>query len=165
VNELKLGCSGRSLAVSLAVESLLEFTTTLQKFELSLTNVEADAFHPIARSLIKSKSVTDVEFGDCYFNAQNDMLMLKGILESKANLQALTLHQCSVGWSENELGAAIISRLQPHSLLRSLDLYHYLFLHNYGFATAQEFNGLLAAIERSPLERFSIGTIRQERSV
>jgi hypothetical protein len=64
--------------------------------------------------------------------------------------------------SEKELGAAIISHLQPHSSLRYLDLLRYGFLHIYGFETAQEFNGLLAAIERSPLERFSIGICSRE---
>jgi hypothetical protein len=86
------------------------------------------------------------------------MLKFYSVIESKANLQSLTFSDCHVSHRE-ELRAAILSRLQPQSLLRSLMLHHDN-LSAYG----RDYDQLWKAVETSSLERFSIGTIASRES-
>jgi hypothetical protein len=163
VKELEFRLDFPSLALSLAVGSLLESTKTIQRFKLIRSVVQVDTFRPIAQGLIQCASVTDVKFSWCRFDSQDEVLLLNSILESKSNLQSLTLVSCSVHQDgRRSLRSAIFNVLQPHSLLRSLVLYDYqshLSLSCYGLDTAQDFNRLLTAVERSALKRFSIGRI------
>jgi hypothetical protein len=160
VQELVLDCQN-SLDLSLAVRSLLESTAVIQKFELFLRGgVEEDTFLPIAQGLINNTSVTDIKFDRCRFDGQEEALMLKSILESKSNLHSLNFHWCRVNEETlAEFRAAILSHLQPHSLLRSFELQGGGWDVSEVFETSQDFNQLLAAIEMSSLEIFSIGTI------
>jgi hypothetical protein len=143
------------------VARLLESTKTIQTFEFRGSNNDLEGFGPISQALIQSTSVTAVKFTHCHFTGQNKVL-LNSILTSKSNLQSLAFYNCSVDEDgQTELRAAILSLLQPHSLLRSLDLggaHHWRF-ENGGFSWDQNFPRLLAAVERSPLERFSVGLI------
>jgi hypothetical protein len=175
VKTLYLDVESVSLDASLAVGSLLEATTTLERFELSLdddglaVNIEVDTFRPIAQGLIQSKSVTDVRFKRCTFDGKNEVLMLNSILESKSNLRSLTLERCNVHKNgRQKFPSPIFNLLQPNSLLRSLelndydgDLYDY---REYKFGTFQVFRKLLTAVESSPLRRFAIGTINSRES-
>jgi hypothetical protein len=155
VKELRVGCYGPSLDESLAVKTLLESTRTIQRFELYHDgDVHVDTFRPIAQGLIQSTSVTDVKFEGCRFNSHNKVHMLNNILASKSNLLSLALVNFSVHHPvQEEFRATIFSLLQPHSLLRSLEL------NARPFGTSQHFNRLLTAVETSPLEHFSIGNI------
>jgi hypothetical protein len=153
-----------SLDASRALGCLLESTKTIRKFEFKRYNlyqyrVDLNTFQPVAEGLIRSASVTDVQFKGCKFIGQNKMLMMNSILESKSNLQSLTLDCCLVPSDERaEFSATIISLLQRHSLLRDLELSHD-HLSAYGFDLSQNFARLLTAVATSPLERFSIGSI------
>jgi hypothetical protein len=153
-----------SLPVSLAVKKVLVSNTTMQRFvfKADTLDIEVDIFEPIAQGLIQSKSVTAVDFDHCEFDNQEVALLFSGTLESKSNLQVLCLDDCSVHVAGQEkFRAAIFSHLQPHSLLRTLELVwsRNFNLSNSGFETCQEFNRLLTAVESSPLECFSIGKI------
>jgi hypothetical protein len=158
VKILKLWFAYVSLDVSLAVGRLLESTRTIERLELALGNdydVEVDTFRPISQGLIQSTSVTDVKLERCDFDGQEVVLLLNSILASKTNLQSLTLDSCNLHEDgQAEFRAAILSLLQPHSSLRSFDLND-----RYVFDTSQDFARLLTAVEASPLECFSIGTI------
>jgi hypothetical protein len=162
VQTLRLRFGFLLLDESLAVGSLLEANRTIERFELILNyRVQVDTFRPIAQSLIQSMTVTDVRFVNCNFDGQNEMLMLNSILESKSNLQWLTLTGCIVHEDGRaEFHAKILSLLQPHSSLRSLELNNYYEDLSYiGFGRARDFARLLTAVETSPLERFALAII------
>jgi hypothetical protein len=156
-----------SEALSLALKDFLESSLTIQQFELKGCrgeSIEKDSFDPIAQGLIKNKSVAAVCFEECDFDSHEVVLSLNSILESKSNLQFLTLRDCIVHHQGREsFHAAIFGLLQPHSLLRSFEL-NCNNLSDYGFETAQDCARLLRAVETSPLERFSIGTIASRES-
>jgi hypothetical protein len=146
--------------VSLAMENLLESTTNIRRFELEFY-AEEDTFRSIAHGLVQSKSVRDVKFEDSTFPEHDEVLVLNNILESKSNLQSLTLRGCHVHHSgREEFHDALFSLLQPHSVLRSLELFDVRNnLSGYGFETTQDFGRLLTAVQTSPLVHFSIGRI------
>jgi hypothetical protein len=156
------------LNLSLAVKLLLESTTNIQRFHFNgfghyESNVDVDTFRPIAQGLIQSRTVTEVKLEGWNFNSQEVVRVLNSILESKSNLQSLDLDTCTVHEDgQEEFRATILRLLQPHSLLRSLDLRQRSGLSRYGFGSVQDFNRLVTAVESSPLERFSIGSISKE---
>jgi hypothetical protein len=167
VKELSLWFLGLSVNSSLAVAHLLESSATIQRLELcgSRHDVDVDTLHPIAQGLIKSTSVTALKVSDCDFSSEEKVRLFISILESKSNLQLLSFVDCSVHVDvQEEFRAAICSLLQPHSLLRNLDLFDNDGLNNYGFGTSQQFAGLLSAVETSPLEWFLIGKIVSRES-
>jgi hypothetical protein len=163
VRELALHFANPSLAETLAVGHLLEYTETIQKFEACiLGGVDVDTYQPIAQGLIRSKSITELKLEDRSYNCANNTLILNKILQSKSNLQSLALTRYSAsqgGGGQEEFYAAIFSLLHPHSSLRSFELNH-----RYSFQTSQDFGRLCAAIETSPLERFSIGTVTSKET-
>jgi hypothetical protein len=155
-----------SLDESLAVGSLLEATTTIKRFVLARCGdlVEVDTLRPIAQGLIQSKSVTDVRFKGCYFDGQEEVSILSNILESKSNLESLSLQNCVV--RRAEFRTTILSLLQPHSSLYSFELIN-ADADDWslcGFHTSQDFCQLLTAVESSPLERFAIGRIHSSEA-
>jgi hypothetical protein len=162
VKELCLGFPSIWLNELLALQNLLESTTTIERFELDLRLVhgEADSFRPIAQGLIQSVTVTDVSLVRCRFDSQEEVLVLNSILETKSNLKSLVFKSCRVHQDgQKEFQFAIYSLLQPHSLLRSLEFDYEDYLASYGFHTAQNFARLLIAVESSPLECFFLGKI------
>jgi hypothetical protein len=182
VKELHLSFRSLSLDTSLALGNLLESTTTIERFELELgdddvevnppamqrlelalggAGNEVDTFRPISQGLIQSTSVTDLRFVTCYFSHQV-VHVVNSILASKSNLQSLTLEHCFVHEDgRQELRAAILNLLQPHSLLCSLEINH---LSHYGFGSSQDFGRLVTAVETSPLERFAVETINSREN-
>jgi hypothetical protein len=160
VKELCLEWDEPSIQLVDAVESLLESTETIGQFELDGFNVDMSTFGPIAQGLIQSESVKAIKFTHCNFNSQDEVQIFISVLESKSNLQALTLDRCSVYEDGRKwFGGAILSLLQPGSFLRTLELWDD-GLSCYGIKTSQDFTLLLTAVETSPLKRFAIGTIR-----
>jgi hypothetical protein len=169
LKELLVSCSGGSLEFSFAVKNLLESNMTIQRFEVYHDgDIHVDTFRSIAESLIQSSGVTAVEFERSNFDSHEKVLIFNGILEAKPNLQSLTLSTCTVYEDgKKEFRAAILSLLQPHSMLRNLKLkndHGVLELSQYGFDTSGNFDPLLAAVESSPLESFSIGPIDSRKS-
>jgi hypothetical protein len=161
VKTLYLDVESVSLDASLAVGSLLEATTTIQRLELRLHQcIEMDTFHPIAQGLIQSASVTDITLKTCRFYDQ-EVQIVNSIFESKSNLQSLSLKHCTVYQddSREECRAAILSLLQPQSLLRSFELFNSAVSANSVFDTSNDFARLMTAVESSPLERFTVETI------
>jgi hypothetical protein len=175
LQELQLGFleTRPSLAVSRALKNLFESTATIQQFELFIESyIEGCTFRPIAQGLIQSKSVSCIVFDQCAFVDKEDVLIFNSILESKSNLQSLALSSCFMHEDgRTQFRDAIVSHLQQHSLLRNLKLVCslpscvHLFgdIYSYGFETPQNFARLLTAVETSPLEHFSIGTISEEK--
>jgi hypothetical protein len=166
VKILKLWFGSVLLDESLAVGSLLESTRTIERLELALGDfydVEVDTFCPIAQGLIQSTSITDVSFANCNFDGQEVVLLLNSILESKTNLQSLTLDSCNLHEDGREcIRSAILSLLRPNSLLRSLEVISD-YLSHCGFGASQDFARLLTAVESSPLERFAFGPIHSSK--
>jgi hypothetical protein len=162
VRELRLTNYGSSsLDLSRAVGRLLQATSTIQQFEFNGSgNIGlGDNFRSITQGPIQSVTVADVKFENWNFND-----LAKVILESKSNLQSLTVKNCSINDTRREeFRSAIFRLLQPNSLLRSLKLHHHHNLLEYGFETPQDFALLLTAVERSPLEGISIGPISEEK--
>jgi hypothetical protein len=151
-----------SLNGSLALASLVESSATIERLELHDDGgVQANLFRSIAQSLIQSMSITDVKLEHCRFECQNEVLMLNSILESKSNLQWLSLQHCHADRDvREEFRAAILSLLQPHSSLRSLELINdEQDLSYIGFHTSQHFCQLLTAVESSPLEHLALAII------
>jgi hypothetical protein len=96
-----------SLESSVAIQRLLESTSSIEGFQLTLrpmkgeetfrliaeglTNSEESAatntLRPIAQGLINSESVTDIQFEYCDFaKDQGSTVLFKSILESKSNI-------------------------------------------------------------------------------
>jgi hypothetical protein len=154
VKELRI-CSGgnHSVASTLAIQSLLESTSTLEGFELTLGGINEDKFGPIAQGLINSESVTDVKFDHCLFRDKGSTVLFKSILQSKSNLRSLCICGCKV--QQGMFSATDFTNLlRPDSSLRSLEFSE---LKLDGLFTNDEFASLLGLVEKSKLERFCIG--------
>ena len=138
-----------------ALQRLLESTTSIQRFELIALQLRGDTFLPIAHAITRSESVSELKFEDCQFQNQSSLAPLQSILQNKHNLTTLCLQYCNfVGEQVHEDIISVISR--PGSLLRCVE---------FTFTNLQQmfpnipFEALLQAIEKSKLERFSIGRI------
>jgi hypothetical protein len=165
VEALNLWLPVRSRDSSLAVANLLESTGSIQRLELH-GPCDLDTFRPIAQGLIQSRSVTELAFERWDFNGQDEVLILNSILTSKSNLQSLALVNCFVHYGRELFHDAIFNLLQPHSLLRTLELkFDWGGLPSSGYESSEELKILLRAVETSPLECFSIGQIQSSGTV
>jgi hypothetical protein len=163
VKELELRQCARSLslATSDAVRLLLETTSTIEGFGLSVCSCNEDIFRPIAQGLINSEIAIDVKFVDCDLDDEGSTLLFKSILQSKPNLRSLSINNCHVHGG-GQLSATIFTNLlRPELSLRSFEL-SYINLNNFGLTTLEEFEALLGAVEKSQLEDFCIGPIASE---
>jgi hypothetical protein len=114
---LSLVSSKLSLAESQATKDrLASTTTTIQQFTLCGGDfgrkVMVDTFRPIVQGLVCSNSVTAVQIRGVTFDGLEEVLLLNSILESKSNLQSLTLEHCSLHEDGREsFRTAIVSLL------------------------------------------------------
>jgi hypothetical protein len=141
----------------------------------------------MARFLDTATPIRELQFDSCHVEAPTDALAIAAALQRNTNikllilwaldevfivpllnslaseeskLQSLVLASCSVHRREQEsFRSAIVGVLQPHSLLRSLELDH-----SGGFETAEDFARLFASVEQSPLESFTIARINSTES-
>jgi hypothetical protein len=131
VTELQLfRCDMEASADALAIGAALQRNTTIQRLELKW--LDEDFMLPVLNSLTSEHSKSKLE-----------SFVLKGFVHQR---RRETFH-------------AAISLLQPHSLLRSLQLDNYGYFPTPAPEASQDFARLLTAVEASPLESFSLGTI------
>ena len=151
-------------ATSHAIHRLLgSKTSMIQRLEWHLVTFSDERlFRPIAQGIINSECVSELKLSWCRFQGQNCIAQLQSILQNKRNLTSLCLHSCSFGGGQ--VHEDIISFLsRPDSLLRCFEF------QSRGFSETAEtvesafpgiqFQNLLQAVQKSKLERFSIGTI------
>ena len=145
-------------ATAHALQRLLDSTTSIQRFELrNEMNFVGRLFGPIAQAITNSECVSELKFWWVRFQDQSSIAQLQSILQNKRNLTALCLHYCNFGGGQiHEDIISILSR--PESLLRCFEFQSHRPLEE-AFPGVQ-FKNLLQAIEKSKLERFTIGTIR-----
>ena len=145
-------------AVSLVIQHLLERTPSIQVLELHHLSFTEERLRPICQGLIRSTTVSKVRFDRCSFTDLASMDLFRQLLETKPNLQLLSIHYCSFPGNTRALLGATMSAvlLQPNSPLPNLELQ--LFNLDTLFP-GPTFGALLRAVGRSGLERFSIGEI------
>jgi len=114
-----------------------------------------ETFRPVAQSLIQSQTVCELKFKACLFHSENIIAQFQSVLQNKRNLTSLCLQHCNFGGVQ--VHEDIISVISwPGSVLRCFE---------FSSANLQQmlpnipFEALLRAIEKSKLERFSIGRI------
>ena len=143
-------------AASHALQHLLESTTSIQRVEWEYAYFSENQFRPIAQAIINSECVSALKFSRVGFHDGGSIAQLRSILLNKRNLTSLCLHKCYfVGGQVHEDIISILSRRD--SLLRCFE---YQGLHSLDreFPGIQ-FKNLLQEIQKSKLERFSIGSI------
>ena len=148
-------------ATSHAIQQLLESTTSIQRFELQHQRFRGESlFRPVAQGIIKSECVSELKLSDCEFEDRESFAQqLQSILQNKQNLKTLCLDFCDFG--RGQVHGDIISMLsRPDSLLRCFEFQS---TPSHGSLETVfpriPFEALLRAIEKSKLERFSIGRI------
>lgn len=152
VKELVLLPESASQASSLAIQRILESTSTLERFELSFSEYEEEAFRPIAEGLINNKSITSVKLDECSFDDVASALLFK------SNLHSLSISSVYLHGGRQPPSMLFTNLLHPASSLRSLDLSCEHF-HYFGCTTSEKFVAFMKAVERSQLERFRLGRI------
>ena len=141
-----------------AIHQLMESTTSIQRFELIALRFSRDTFRPIAQAITSSECVSELKLYTCRFYDRDSFAQLQSLLQNKRNLASLSLHYCT--FSGGQLNGDIISILsRPDSLLRCFEF------QTYASVEAGFFVALLDAIEKSKLERFTIGTIRSQQEL
>ena len=134
-----------------AVHQLLESTTSLQRFEFEHTHFTTERlFRPIFQAITSSECVAKLRFLHCTF--WDTSALIQSILRNKRNLTSLCLQHCrfSAVGAEQLRGAIISTLSRPDSLLQCFEVQG-LFTFERQLAT------LLGAIEKSKLERLTIG--------
>ena len=84
-------------AASHAIQPLLEFTTSIQRFELHNVTFSEMQFLSIAQGITNSESVSELKLFNCHFQNRDSLAPLRSILQNKRNLTSLCLHHCSFG--------------------------------------------------------------------
>ena len=112
-------------ATSHATHQLLESTTSIARFELiSVIFSSGEMFRPVAQSILRSASVSALNFRLCIFRDEECTPIFQSILQEKRNLATLHLDRCML--RGRQVHDAIISSLsQPDSPLRNLVIVEY----------------------------------------
>lgn len=143
------------------IGSLLEATTTLERFEFGhIRRLNGEKLTPIARGLINSASVCNFNISRTSFNDESARVFQE-ILQDKENLASLSLKSVFFK-GENESGVleSIATALtRPHSQLRCLEYESALFSHP---LQDKSLLMLLRAVEKSKLHRFKIGMLNSQ---
>jgi len=157
--------SGPSDAASLAIQNLLEFTTSIQKFEVGNASFRENQFGPIAQAITSSECVCKLKFSGVSFVQKSVRFQLRSILRNKRNLATLSLDSCN--FARNEVNGVIISIIKrPASSLRCFE-----FQTGGTWEPVERvfpgirFRNLLEAVQTSKLERFKIGSIETSRQL
>jgi len=146
---------------ALAIQRLLEATTSIRCFELTECRLDNGGFPIICQGLLNSRAVSDIKFDRCSFVSEQMANEFNSILQRKANLRSLSMTSCydpSPPRIQTMLAAFFLrgdSPLRCFKLEGSLDL----FLRN-GCV-----DSFLAAIAKSKLESFSIGRISSQQQL
>jgi len=139
-----------------AIQQLLESTTSIQKFGLGNASFRENQFCPIAQAITSSECLSKLKFRQCSFKDQSSIVQLRSILQNKRNLMSLCLDSCD--FDGGHVHEAIISTfLRPDSSLRC-----FIFRSRNSLESVFpriQFENLLQAIQKSKLERFLIGSI------
>ena len=140
---------GITAETSRLMQTILESTTSIQRFELAGSYSEA-SFGRLERGLIASTSVSDIKFGFCSFDVVGASIHLQNIIRNKTNLTCLSVtYTRSVGSGGMEALVQALSR--PNSPLRSFEFRCGSFLN----IPDGKLSSLLRSIQGSKLERFS----------
>ena len=148
---------------SLAIQQLLESTSSVQRFELTVDSDDDEVLNePIAQAIINNESVSELKFTYVHFHFQgrDSLAQLQRILQDKRNLTSLCLHGCYVeGGQVQENIISILSR--PESSLRCFEFQSRgsPWEHMEDVFSRIHFKNLLEAVQTSKLERFEIGSI------
>jgi len=148
-------------AVPLAVQHLLERTSSIQSLELNDQSFKEESFRPICQALIHSTTVSKVQFNWFHFSDAGSVDLFRQLLQTKPNLQLLRIRYCSFFENSRALVGASLQAvlLQPISMLRSLEFMHF---ELNALFPGPTFGALLRAVGRSGLECFKTGHIRTE---
>jgi len=144
-----------------AIEQLLDRTTSIRCLELKNFMFTEESFRPICQALIRSTTVSEVQFGFCFFADLASMDLFGQMIETKPNLQSLGMEICSFLATAYQLLRDSLSAvlLRPNSPLRSFELIQFDLSSIFPGPT---FGALLIAVGRGTLKRFSIGFIYSE---
>ena len=140
-------------ATSHAMHQLLESSTSIMQFHLEQVFIRGETLRPIAQGLIQSQSVCELNFSLCLF--RETAAVFRSILQEKRNLVSLRLDHCVFQFFQ-VLDAIISSLSQQDSPLRNLVIEDSMLGNT--FPNIQ-FENLLRSVEKSRLERFTIGQI------
>jgi len=162
VKDFTFSCSGYgqnfSDVASHALHQLLDASTSIQSLTLQGMHFSGDMLHSVAQSLIQSQIICELMFSNCNFHSENSTAQFRSVLQNKQNLTALSVHACHFNFNERQVAGDIILTLsRPGSLLRCFAL------HIPGSVEdlfpGLQFENLLRSIQKSKLERVSIGEI------
>ena len=156
---LLYGTLGQAVSF-LALQHLLESTSSIRCLQLNHHAFE-ESVRPICQGLIHSTAVSRVQFKSCQFYTQASADLFRQMIDTKPNLQLLSIHQCSFPGNLIALLGATISAalLRPNSLLRTFELIQG---DLNSFFPGPAFGALLSAVGRSSLVRFSIGDLHTD---
>jgi len=146
-------------ALSSAIQQLLEASTSIACFEISI-DMRPKLPPPIARGIIRSASLSELRFAGFDFMDNESAVQFRSILQNKPKLTCLRLHLCDGGQIFREAVMSTIGR--SSSQLRCFEFF--------GNCLTTYSNGqigpLLQAVKKSnALERFAIGEIGLNRQL
>ena len=147
--------SAQQQALSEAIQSLLEGTTSIRRFELGWWTMDGEAFRPLAEKITRS-SVSELNFYECDFTDQHARLLFENMLQTKQNLRSLSLSSNRFDGVARLDGALIATLQRAGSCLCCLELWH---VNMSMLFPGTSFRSFLRAIVNSKLERFSIGCV------
>jgi len=161
LKSLSLGGPNFSEGTTRAIEQLLESTRSIQSLDFSAPNFGRDGFHAVAQGIINSRNVSELNFSFCSFTDEESTACFRSILLKKRNLTSLCLNHCQ--FQGDQVHETIISTLfLPDSPLRRFGFEDTLL----GDVLSNgQFQNLLRAIEKSKLEHFAIGSIRNQQQL
>ena len=110
--------------VLLAIQHLLERTSSIQYLELKHFSFSQESFQPFFQGLIRSTTMSKVRLEDCSFTDLASVDLFRQMIETKPNLQLLSIESCSILLSSKCLLRDSLSAvlLRPNSPLRTLEL-------------------------------------------
>ena len=149
-----------STATAQAIQQLFESTTSIQTTDLA-SSFKGEEFCLVAQGIISSRSLSELKLSHCQFMDEQSAALFRDILQNKRNLTSLCLDNCK--FTGGDVHATVISSLsRPDSPLRSFELME----RSLGDALPNsQFRNLLRAVQKSKLERFSIGTIQSQEQL
>jgi hypothetical protein len=154
-----------SLASSDALQFLVENSISIEHLTIYCTS--GLGLCSIVRGLLAATTrVIDITFENCQFGQfeedANDVsvALFKSTIQTMPCIRSLCLRQCSFPQFEPSV-ATFTQLLQQHAELRNFEVTG-ADLFEYGLGPTENFQTLLASVEKSKLESFSVGCICDE---
>lgn len=159
LKRLSVGYSRTEVETPLAIQQLLETSTSIRTFEVVDSKFyDGETLLPVAQGLVNCSTVSEVSFRGCEFIGEDTLRHFNRLLSTKQNMSSLSIHYCT--FRGGQIHEALMENLQnPNCNLRCLEVWAHSLRVLFPNGT---FAAFLEAVAKSKLVSLSLGSVQSQ---